>query len=59
MKNAINTFIPYSKDYEKASNIAYLIREWESKNTEYEKRGSFNVELYLDYLAVINEQPTK
>ena len=53
MKNAINTFIPLKP------NLMYIIRKWRSKNTKYEKSGSFNVELYLDYLAVINEQPTK
>lgn len=54
-----NTFTPYSKDQKKASNIAYLMKKWRSKNTNEEKSGSFNLELYLDYLAVINEQPTK
>jgi len=54
MKNtAVNTFIPLK------TNLMYMIRKWRSKNTPEEKSGSFNVELYLDYLAVINEQPTK
>ena len=54
-----NTFIPYSKDQKKASNIAYLMKKWRSKNTNEEKSGSFNLELYLDYLAVINDYHTK
>jgi hypothetical protein len=54
MKNTtVNTFIPLKP------NLMYIIRKWRSKNTKYEKSGSFNVELYLDYLSVINEQPTK
>jgi hypothetical protein len=54
MKNtAVNTFIPLKP------NLMYMIRKWRSKNTKYEKSGSFNVELYLDYLAVINDYSTK
>ncbi len=54
MKNtAVNTFIPLKP------NLMYMIRKWRSKNTKYEKSGSFNVDLYLDYLAVINDYPTK
>jgi hypothetical protein len=54
MKNtAVNTFIPLKP------NLMYMIRKWRSKSTKYEKSGSFNVELYLDYLAVINDYPTK
>lgn len=52
-KQTVNTFIPLKP------NLMYMIRKWRTKNTRYEKSGSFNVELYLDYLAVINEQPTK
>ena len=53
MKNTVNTFIPLKP------NLMYMIRKWRSKNTKYEKSGSFNVELYLDYLAVINDYTTK
>jgi len=52
-KPAVNTFIPLKP------NLMYMIRKWRSKNTKYEKSGSFNVELYLDYLAVINDYTTK
>jgi len=52
-KQAVNTFIPLKP------NIMYMIRKWRSKNTKYEKSGSFNVDLYLDYLSVINDYPTK
>ncbi len=52
-KTAVNTFITLKQ------NLMYMIRKWRSKNTRYEKSGSFNVELYLDYLAVINDYPTK
>jgi hypothetical protein len=52
-KTSVNTFIPLKP------NLMYIIRKWRSKNTKYEKSGSFNVDLYLDYLAVINEQPIK
>jgi hypothetical protein len=53
MKNTVNTFIPLKP------NLMYMIRKWRSKNTKYEKSGSFNVELYLDYLTVINDYTTK
>lgn len=52
-KQAVNTFIPLKP------NLMYMIRKWRSKNTPEEKSGSFNVDLYLDYLAVINDYPTK
>ena len=52
-KQAVNTFIPLKP------NLMYIIRKWRSKNTPEEKSGSFNVELYLDYLSVINDYPTK
>lgn len=52
-KQTVNTFIPLKP------NLMYMIRKWRTKNTRYEKSGSFNVELYLDYLAVINDYPTK
>jgi hypothetical protein len=52
-KPAVNTFIPLKP------NLMYMIRKWRSKNTRYEKSGSFNVELYLDYLTVINDYTTK
>lgn len=53
MKKTENTFIPLKP------NLMYMIKKWRNKNNKYEKSGSFNVELYLDYLAVINEQPAK
>jgi len=58
-KQAVNTFIPYSENEEKANYIAYLVSKWRSKNTPDEKSGSFNVDLYLDYLTVINDYTTK
>lgn len=52
-KPAVNTFIPLKP------NLMYMIRKWRSKNTPEEKSGSFNVELYLDYLLIINDYSTK
>ena len=54
-----NTYKPYSKDERKSFNIAYLVKKWSEKTGNYDKGGSFNVNLYLRYLQVINEQPNR
>ena len=54
-----NTYKPYSTDQNKSFNIAYLMKKWIEKSNKYDKGGSFNLDLYLRYLEVINEQPIK
>ena len=54
-----NTYKPYSTDELKAYNIAYLMKKWIEKSSKYDKGGPFNLDLYLRYLEVINEQPIK
>jgi len=49
----INHFIPAKP------NIARIMRYWKSQSSENDKGGSFNLTLYLDYLNVINQQPTE
>lgn len=38
-------------------NLIYLKRKWQQKLIPEDKGGSFNVNLYLDYLDAINNQP--
>ena len=55
-----NTYIKYHKDNKKALNIKFISDWWIKQSLRSElkdKGGSFNVNLYLDYLAIINEQP--
>lgn len=40
-------------------NVTYIKRKWETKICAEDKGGSFNLELYLDYLDAINNQPIK
>ena len=53
IKKLVNEYFPNKP------NIHYLKRKWETKICNEDKGGSFNINLYLDYLAVINENQTK
>lgn len=56
-----NTYFKYHKDTKKSLNIKFISDWWKKQSLRGElkdKGGSFNIELYLDYLSVINEQPS-
>jgi hypothetical protein len=53
-----NYFIPYPKEYR--VNILKYVKFWRNQSLRgdlMDKGGSFNINLYLDYLDVIQNQP--
>ena len=53
-----NCFIPYPQG--RGANILKYLRFWRNQSLRgdlKDKGGSFNVQLYLDYLDVIQNQP--
>lgn len=53
-----NYFLPYPK--ERRTNILRYLNFWRNQSLRgdlMDKGGSFNIELYLDYLDVIQNQP--
>jgi hypothetical protein len=60
LKNTENIYIPYPK--ERKVNITRMKTWWIKQSLPgylMDKGGSFNVNLYLDYLEAINQQPIK
>ncbi len=55
-----NYYIPYPK--ERKANIKQMEKWWTKQSLPgycQDRGGSFNINLYLDYLSVINEQPDR